>query len=89
MWSNTIRMEDPDHPTGGSAFPGITKDGREYLGMTLRDYFAGQAIAGPSMAYLIHGVFTGRSDEDAAMYAAAAYALADAMLRIREGNGER
>ena len=32
--------------TGGLAFPATTAEGTRYSGMTLLDYFAGQAIAG-------------------------------------------
>lgn len=54
----------------------------------LRDYFAGQALAGTIASNLISRGMSGSPDEDAALFAKAAYHLADAMLRIREGNGE-
>jgi hypothetical protein len=65
---------------GGSAFPGSadTAEGhqmREY-GMSLRDWFAGQALAGMQSQYK-----AGRLRHD---YAATdAYAFADAMLAAR------
>lgn len=45
-------------------------------GMTLRDWFAGQALAG-----LLSGKTRDTQDE----FAAVSYELADAMLRAREG----
>ena len=60
--------------TGGPAFP--IEGGSIYAGMTLRDYFAGQAIAGkllmPGTAY---------DETDCAKFA---YEMADAMLKARE-----
>ena len=71
---------------GGPAFP---RTGYEctngdwvppQLGMTLRDWFAGQALAGISST-LAHEY----EDRDLAeRYAADAYELADAMLKARE-----
>jgi hypothetical protein len=59
---------------GGPAFPFQDGYGR-VSGMTLRDWFAGQALAG----------LTADPDmPDAARCAALAYAYADAMLRARE-----
>ena len=57
---------------GGDAFP--HPDGS--FGMSLRDYFAGQAIAG----------FCAKEDRDwsSAIRAEAAYKLADAMLAARK-----
>jgi hypothetical protein len=76
---------------GGSAFPlgtkTINKDhytGDSYAdedgyegGMTLRDYFAGQALAGVLVAW--HP-----SEGEAEKWATNAYAVADAMLAARE-----
>jgi hypothetical protein len=59
---------------GGSAFPRHAYDG--HYGMTLRDWFAGQALAG-----LIADQSRDGSADDRARYA---YAYADAMLRARE-----
>lgn len=58
--------------TGGSAFPRDNMNA-ELSGMTLRDYFAGQAISGLSLTDI---------PEKTAHWA---YALADAMLKRREG----
>ncbi len=57
---------------GGPAFP----DDRSQVGMSLRDYFAGQALAG-IMAGSVRGHLT-------AYYAKDAYDLADKMLAVRE-----
>jgi hypothetical protein len=61
--------------TGGAAFP-YTDWGRDIdIGMTLRDYFAGQVI-GQLEAFSL--------DEAAAL----AYRVADAMIAEREKGGE-
>jgi hypothetical protein len=57
---------------GGPAFP-IPDEG--WPGMTLRDWFAGQALAGISAQY---------GTGDAAMIAVECYEHADAMLKARE-----
>lgn len=70
---------------GGPAFPIVAMDaatgqpinGCFYPGMSLRDWFAGQALAG----LLSHGQW---ATTEADMFARDAYALADAMLRARE-----
>ena len=58
-----------------SAFPVIVPNEVEQWesGMTLRDYFAGQALAGPC-----------RQMEDAEAIAKVAYQIADAMLKERK-----
>jgi hypothetical protein len=58
-----------------------------YDGMTLRDYFAGQALAGmgPWMPPADHGPFNWDSREDVcALKSRWAYAQADAMLAARQ-----
>jgi len=61
----------------GPAFPCNSPDGMEsYKGMSLRDYFAGQALAG--LASLVP------PDIDSCVYYA--YTYADAMLAEREKN---
>jgi hypothetical protein len=66
---------------GGPAFP--LSPGNmllEYNGMSLRDYFAGQALAG-----LLHR----HEGVNAAVWATAAYELADAMLAARAQEPEQ
>jgi hypothetical protein len=75
---------------GGPAFPhdgperidGATgvRHRRAYMGMSLRDYFAGQALA-----TIIPPTLSGYEAWDATSVAACAYQMADAMLRAREG----
>ncbi|UQP01363.1 hypothetical protein L0Z36_05365 [Burkholderia multivorans] len=48
-------------------------------GMSLRDYFAGQALNGA----LAHSAVEVCDDEDADMLASAVYCIADAMLKAR------
>lgn len=61
---------------GGPAFPVASPDTGTNYGMSLRDYFAGQALAG---IWANHET-TGTSDDLAAL----AYKSADAMLAARE-----
>ena len=60
---------------GGPAFPMATVDGWVQTGMTMREWFAGQALASPAAYGPAHAPD---------IIAARAYALADAM--IAEGN---
>jgi hypothetical protein len=75
-------MKTPSND-GGAAFPvvdGYHKDGRHRggeSGMTLRDYFAGQALAGYVANENSWTVTCAKSAEDA-------YNYADAMLAARE-----
>jgi len=68
------------HKTGGAAFP-LESDYGSQRGMTLRDYFAGQAIA----ALAEH---VGRFDMSHSQ-AEYAYRLADAMIAEREKETNR
>ncbi|MDO7841110.1 hypothetical protein [Sphingomonas immobilis] len=63
-------------PENGPAFPLDTGDA-VYPGMSLRDYFAGQALAGLSG-------HMGVRSQDVERIATAAYARADAMLAVRK-----
>ena len=70
--------DDPWMDAGGPAFPSSVDhgiDGEHYKGMDLRDWFAGQALAG-----FMANSKCEYSDPGAAK---AAYALADAMLAAR------
>jgi hypothetical protein len=68
-------MSEPDDD-GGAAFP-TDGDGTTSGGMTLRDWFAGQAIIGC-------GGWPGTGAVDSADEAATfAYAVADALLKAR------
>ncbi len=73
---------------GGPAFPatvredvmfpeGIRTHEYHHMGMSLRDWFAGQAIAGSQIDNIMSSSYYVR--------ARAAYEFADAMLRAREG----
>ena len=67
--------------TGGPAFPTENEmqtgpGSYHYEGMTLRDYFAGQALAGLCSAQNVAGVWQGNVPEAARE----AYKMADAML---------
>jgi hypothetical protein len=59
----------------GPAFP--TRYHEDMHGMTLRDWFAGQALAGLLAKY-------GLGEAEPESMAADSYAYADAMLRVRE-----
>ena len=70
-------------PTGGQAFPRSAREGvpgNEWKGMTLRDYFAGQALAG-LLAGARHHFPIGAPSEQIAN---AADDLADAMIAKRD-----
>jgi len=67
---------------GDVAFPAITGNGYFYQrGMSIRDYFAGQALAGSLAGAELNNYI---SEESAKKFAAEAYILADAMLAERE-----
>lgn len=61
---------------GGSAFPYPAQGGRMAGGMSLRDYFAGQALTG----LMSRGPFYARDTADEA------YKFADAMLAARDSD---
>ena len=67
-----------DKPENPSAFPVPWPDASPSLGMTLRDYFAGQALAGLCA--------NPGGDCDAETMANVSYSLADAMLKARVKN---
>jgi hypothetical protein len=70
-------MADFDDIDDQYAFPFSEDYGYFQSGMTLRDYFAGQALAG----FAAHG---GVWVADREVIARQAYKFADAMLKIRE-----
>ena len=70
-------MSDEKINNGGPAFP-VTLDHRECVGaygMSLRDYFAGQALTGLLADQKRDGLLTAYADD--------AYAFADAMIAAR------
>ena len=80
---------------GGPAFPRIANLSAEKMdGMSLRDYFAGQVLAGLSASSerltALGGIAYTQGDEVTQVFAAVAYQYADAMLAERakeERNG--
>ncbi|MDX1117060.1 hypothetical protein GOL29_03290 [Sinorhizobium medicae] len=64
---------------GGSAFP-VQSSTWDYKGLTVRDWFAGQALAG----LLASGMTYGGSSTNRGAVANDAYAHADAMLAARK-----
>ena len=84
---------------GGPAFPGnvynLTEDGSEQVGehtfrvpgMSLRDWFAGQALQGAISWYLhaaTQGVTRNQREDTPTVMAGMAYQLADEMLAVRD-----
>lgn len=71
---------------GGPAFP-ITENGLQgYNGMSLRDYFAGQALAGSDISTVMAEALKAgaTSDEFSQILSMSVYKIADAMLAARE-----
>jgi hypothetical protein len=72
---------------GGPAFPCEAladyrdTEATKFKGMSLRDWFAGQALAG----LVFHNDYGARSDDEIAN---GAYAYADAMIAARKGGAE-
>lgn len=73
--------------TGGPVFPLNELDQitgficEQHFGITVRDYFAGQALAGDFAAGEDSLIYAAKSQEEAARYY---YKMADAMLRARD-----
>jgi hypothetical protein len=68
---------------GGPAFPNAPHSAPAVYGMTLRDYFAAQALTQLVRYYMDRDDTD--IDEDQRAAARAAYGFADAMLKAREG----
>ena len=74
---------------GGPAFPNpaLANEGfspsYDMSGMTLRDWFAGQALAG-----LLAGQYRGLSSANLSEVPNEAFAIADAMIAAREGGAK-
>lgn len=70
------------------AFPGVDEAGDPFNGMTLRDYFAAQAMTAVMPAVMTELKKTRGSIKEAirlqALSAETCYSLADAMLKARE-----
>ena len=66
---------------GGPAFPNNDQHGCAFAGMTLRDWFAGQALVGMS-------AHKDSSKWEMHEITADAYAYADAMLAARKGRAK-
>ena len=67
---------------GGAAFPtGLTPGHYSQEGMSLRDWFAGQALAGIVGGYYANPELSGLSPRD---HAEESYLIADAMIAARE-----
>ncbi len=81
---------DTSETDGGPAFPIPLHQGQAYnatvhKGMSLRDYFAGQALAGVyANKDLLLAVESVGQDHSIATAAKVAYAVADAMLAARD-----
>lgn len=73
---------------GGAAFPVAAGPGQQFTqGMSLRDWFAGQAMAAITGSSKSGGWNIGNQGADNATIANAAYVIADAMLAEREKGG--
>jgi len=74
--------------TNAPAFPVSFKWGKElrqYNGMTLRDYFAAQAMQVILQSQYEDAMYVGDADNDSEhLCARSAYIMADAMLKARE-----
>ena len=78
-------MMNDQHNDGGAAFPGpaYTQNGHlsgHGMGMSLRDWFAGQALGGMISGYYANADMCGLDETD---HARAAYEYSDAMLTAR------
>jgi len=75
-------MKGDEMRNGGHAFPCYTGNDTAETGMTLRDYFAGQALVG----LILRGLSVQDMPANKKEYAEISYKFADAMLAEREKN---
>lgn len=73
---------------GGPAFPNpyVPEYGEKSSGLSVRDWFAGQALAGWLESFPGDTSHPGETSKYAANIANGSYALADAMLKAREAS---
>lgn len=78
------------HDNGGPAFPVLDSSygnlGLRDPGMTLRDWFAGQALSGMASIESIGAIATEAGMQAPRFMAAYSYLIADAMLAARKGD---
>jgi hypothetical protein len=79
--------------TGGPAFPIFTEDGELHMGLTIRDWFAGQAIVGfvarPELYHHFVSPVYAEPNVCVSVVSQFAYRMADAMLAEREKGGNQ
>lgn len=83
---------------GGPVYPGQWADFQpttgdqvvreQWTGISLRDWFAGQALAQIGNEYVARGEVTRQAQEHAMALAAHAYNIADAMIAARKGGAK-
>ena len=77
-----------EQPASGPAFPChpdvIPRRDRDYVGMSLRDYFAAKAMTACYAEYCAHANVQGYEEDWKMGVALDSYAMADAMLKARE-----
>ncbi len=90
LLAHAIQKDDPEVSNGGPAFPHIAEDKKwwqeKYGGMSLRDYFAGQALLGMNSNPDLLEIVTAGDVLDGSVFqrlSSKAYEQADAMLEER------
>lgn len=74
----------PAFPTKGPFEPGLKNSSFSYPGISIRDWFAGQALIGLCQSEMGDEQFTVSPD----LLARTAYSMADAMILARSNRGE-